>query len=385
LMRSPEMLTSEQSWYTALLPLSGLEPNQNYEYRLLLDGVPIKKDYSLRFHTPIEWAPGQTAPDFEVITGSCYYVNDEWMKMLGIEYGGPLQIFTTMEKHPADFMLWLGDNIYLAPLDVSNRWRMNSRYRKQRSQTLIQPLLGRMPQYAIWDDHDFGPNNSTKNFPLKDVSLELFKAYWANPRYGLLTENGTWSRFRWNDIDFFLTDGRYYRDALKVPEDQRRMLGSVQMAWLKNELKASRSPFKMVVVGSPVFNPYYDESFAMYPLEYQELLEFIRQEKIEGVVFLSGDRHHSDLHVLKLPGVYTLYNYTNSPLTSSPTKIMNSQELNDPERVPGTLVKERNYGVLKFSGPAGQRVLTLETRDGSGKLFWAHEIKEEDLRFQPTP
>lgn len=381
IQRSVSAQTTDKTWLTAQIPLTGLRPGREYEYRVLLDGRPQLHDYPLEFRTPTSWQPGQQAPDFQILTGSCYYLNDEWMNLLGIQYGGSLQIFSTMLQHPAELMLWLGDNIYLAPLDVTNPWRMNARYRKHRSQEVLQPLLGRMPQYAIWDDHDFGPNNSSRFFPLAEVSLQLFQAYWANPRYGLLTEKGTWSRFSWYDVDFFLTDGRFYRDPLSVPAAQRQMFGPAQINWLMAELRASRAPFKVVVMGSAVWSRHYQESLSNYPSEYQKLLNFIQSERITGVIFLSGDRHHSELYKMSTGVGYPLYNYINSPLTSAPTKILSAREMHDPERVPGSLIRERNYGLLKFSGPSGDRHLTLETRSGHGQLLWSYTVSERELRF----
>jgi alkaline phosphatase D len=379
--RSESLQLREQTHFAGLIPLSGLVPGQNYQYRVLLDGQPLPAEHAQMFRTPTEWVPGRQAPDFEILIGSCYYINDDWMTLLGIRYGGPLNIFTTMLAHPADLMLWLGDNVYLSPMDTSSAWRMNARYHKHRTHPLLQPLLARMPQYAIWDDHDFGPNNSTRHFYLRESSLELFKNYWANPRYGLLTAPGTWSSFSWNDADFFLTDGRYYRDGLHVPATERRMLGAEQMAWLKQALLGSRAPFKLVAVGSQVFNPFISESFRQFPLEYNELLTFIRERKIEGVIFLSGDRHHTDLHKIQPSGSYPLYDYTNSPLSSAPTRIMSPAEVKDPNRVEGSLFRERNYGRLHFSGPPGQRVLTLETRSASGQLLWTYRIPQSELMF----
>jgi alkaline phosphatase D len=383
IQRSAEYSSSEKSQFTALLSLKNLLPEQSYEYRVLLDGQPIKSNFAQIFRTPAAWQPGQKAPNFQVLTGSCFYVNDDWMKLLGIKYGGPLNIFKVMENVPADFMLWLGDNVYMSPFDVSNALRMNTRYRTQRSMPILQPLLAKMPQLAIWDDHDFGPNNSSGVFPLKDVSLELFKTYWANPRYGLVTEPGTWSRLSWNDIDFFLTDGRYYRSASKVPEGQRELLGKSQLAWLKNELKASKAPFKIIAMGSPVFNQYYDESYVQYQPEFQDFLNFLQAEKIEGVVFLSGDRHHADLHKYPNPSGYTYYNFTSSPLTSLPTQVMSKKELHDPHREPGTLFQAHNFGLMRFEGVPGQRKMIMETHDETGKLIWEYTINEQELKYKP--
>lgn len=52
------------------------------------------------------------------------------------------------------------------------------------------------------------------------------------------------------------------------------------------------------------------------PEELNELLTAIEREKINGVLFLSGDRHHTELTKVSRAGTYPLYDLTSSPLTS---------------------------------------------------------------------
>ena len=42
--------------------------------------------------------------------------------------------------------------------------------------------------------------------------------------------------------------------------------------------------------------------------------------------------------------------------------------------VEGTVVSERNFATLRFSGPKKERVLTITVRDGSGKAIWEKAI-----------
>ncbi|MDD4886314.1 MAG: alkaline phosphatase family protein, partial [Thiomonas sp.] len=63
-----------------------------------------------------------------------------------------------------------------------------------------------------------------------------------------------------------------------------------------------------------------------------------------------------------------------SPLNSGPAK-----GDDDPNRVPGTLVTERNYGVLKFSGEGKNRSLELVTKSVEGKVLWSHKLGLSDL------
>ena len=122
------------------------------------------------------------------------------------------------------------------------------------------------------------------------------------------------------------------------------------------------------------------------PAEQQELLDFLRTARIEGVVFLSGDRHHTELLKRQEPGLYPLYEFTSSPLTSNGRRI--PEEENNPRRVPGTWVTAtRNFGIVEVTGPPKERVLTLRTLDGTGKELWKREIRRAELGFgeEPSP
>ncbi len=71
------------------------------------------------------------------------------------------------------------------------------------------------------------------------------------------------------------------------------MLGPVQLAWLKDRLATSTSPWKAVVTTVP-FNPTVAknrDSWQGYLPERQSIVDFIRAHDIHGVVFVSGDIH----------------------------------------------------------------------------------------------
>ncbi len=78
-----------------------------------------------------------------------------------------------------------------------------------------------------------------------------------------------------------------------------------QMEWLKNALLTSNASFKIIVTGSQALNPIsiYD-SFHHFPVEYHDFMNFLEQNHIPGILFLTGDRHHSE--VVKLPRKNTL-------------------------------------------------------------------------------
>jgi hypothetical protein len=49
--------------------------------------------------------------------------------------------------------------------------------------------------------------------------------------------------------------------------------------------------------------------------------------------------------------------------------------------VPGTQVAGRQFGLIRVTGPADERRLSLERCDGAGEPLWRHEIRAKDLRF----
>lgn len=380
---SKTKVTDASRFITALIPLEYLKANQQYDYELIVNDKVQHFDYPLHLTTDPEIAANAVKlPDVKALIGSCYYLNDPVMNFFNVAYGGGLEIFQHMAKADANLMVWMGDNIYFAPFDLSNLYNMNQRYERQRQIPELQAFLAAMPHYATWDDHDFGPNNSSSNFWRKEDSYRLFKAYWANPRYGLLSTPGVFFNKRWGDAEFFFTDNRYYRDPNDFPNpDTRKYLGHEQLNWLKNALKSSTATFKFVIISSPVLDRYYSESFIRARGEFQSLLKFLDQEKINGVIFLSGDRHQSMLTKMDRPGAYPIFDYTSSPLTSQPTRVMDKDEANDSYRIPGSLLQERNYGRLYITGPRGQRVLTLEAYDTQGKKIWHYRIPQAELKY----
>ena len=241
--------------------------------------------------------------------------------------------------------------------------------------------MGSVHHYAIWDDHDYGPNDANWTYVLKGDALDAFRAYWANPSYGLPELPGVFGQFTWGDVDFFLTDNRYYRSASNGPRNRRKtVMGRRQFEWLIDALSASRAPFKVVVGGGQFLSPFDRcEGDAQAPHEQRRLMTAITKRLIPGVVFLSGDRHHTELIRVKPKDGYPLYDFTSSPLTSRGASA--SYELKSDVRVSGTLVrKKRNFGLLRFDGPRKKRRLTMESRDAAGELLWTHTIHAHELK-----
>lgn len=375
----PQALTAGQQ-YTAHIDITGLQPGTRYGYRVLLDGEPQGLPREPGFQTQPLWQWRTAPPAFRMLAGSCAYINDAAFDRPGKPYGGRYGIFEHMAGQSPDMMLWLGDNVYFREADYDSRWGMAERYRHTRALPQLQTLLQSTHHYAIWDDHDYGANDANASFPLKDYSLELFRRYWANPAYGLPDTPGVFTGFTFRDIDFFLLDDRYYRNADNAPETPAKgMLGAAQLAWLKDALLHSRAPFKLIANGSQMLNNKTGhEGWNHFGNERSRFLAWLEETGIPGVLFLSGDVHYSALFRMERDQAYPLYELSCSPLTAG----LRTRDFptGNPLLVPGTRVRERNYCQLDFSGPAAARLLTISVFDADGKLQWSREIAGSELR-----
>lgn len=384
--RSPRTTMREAEDFAAHIELVDLEPGTRYAYRLLLDGRVVDVATPPAFRTQPLWRWRNDAPDFRVFLGSCTYVNEPPFDRPGRPYGDTYGIFETIAARARmdagyHFMLWLGDNVYFREPDYDSPWGMAYRWRHHRRLPELQPLLRATQHYAIWDDHDYGPNDSNRSFVFKGTALELFRRYWANPSYALPETPGIFTTFSYLDADFFLLDDRYHRSSDRIVGDpDKTMLGRAQLDWLKQALLDSRAAFKFIANGSQLLNDVSRfEGWQNFKEEREAFIDWLTRQSVAGVVFLSGDRHHTELLRRERSGGYPLYELTCSPLTSGTRTA--DDERDNPLRVPGTLViGQRSFCTLEVSGPRAERKLTFRAFSTEGKELWVQEVRGEDLK-----
>ncbi len=370
--QSSLVTTNPETANTAILIAGEVSPGKEYAYKILLDSAPTGRIY--HFKTQPNWVTAFERPTVKFATGSCTFINDSLYDYPGKSYGNNYQIFDNILSQKPDFMLWLGDNLYLRNADWTSKSGILKRYEHFRSTAELQNLWSGTHHYAIWDDHDYGPNDANGSFGLKHASLEAFKAFWANPYYGIQEgASGITSSFSYADLDFFLLDNRWYRTDPNLNATDEQVFGKEQIEWLIQNLKFSKAPFKFVATGGQILNDEkVYETYANYEAERAYLLSRIVEEGIKGVVFLTGDRHHTELSRLERNGI-VLYDLTVSPLTSGAHA--NVKE-NNTLRVEGTLIETQNFAVVTVSGKAKERILEMAVLDSDGKLLWKREIAE---------
>jgi alkaline phosphatase D len=381
--RSPTVTLAAETGYTATIPLTDLAAGTAHRYRLVWNGKPLDPAYS--FTT----LPAKGAGDFTAYLGSCAHLHDPETDGTPAWSGG-YDIFDRIatqaaaDTHPK-LMLWLGDNVYLRTGDVEHPSGMARRYQKVRRHPALQTLLSALPHYAIWDDHDYGPNDHNQSFVFKAASLDLFRRYWPNPSAGLPDMPGIYTQFSVADADFFLLDDRWYRDSDRDKSDNKTLYGPDQLRWLKNALMASRARFKFIAGGSQFLNDLSrHEGWHHFREERRDFLAWLELNNISGVLFLSGDRHRTELLRQERPGNYPLHELTCSPLTSGVHPI-DSAEADHPSRVAGTLVAARNFCTLRAQGEGASRALLIQSLDAQGKPLWEVRLEAASLRKSRSP
>jgi len=364
--------TQYKNAFTAHLLADQVQPGNRYQYDVYINDTLMTLPYPTEFNTPPLWQYRTDPPNLKIAMGSCAFINDSLYDRPGKPYGGGYQIFQSIYEDNPDLMLWLGDNVYLREADWYSKTGIIYRYTHTRSLPQMQPLLASTANYAIWDDHDYGPNNSDGSFGRKREAEDIFTYFWANPTYALEDIGGITTTFEWGDAQFFLLDNRYHRSPNNKQTEQRSLLGAQQLDWLMDALVSSQATFKFVCIGGQVLNDVAEfENYAhIAPEEREYILQTIVEEGIHNVVFLTGDRHHSEFSSFEQDDI-KIYDFTVSPLTSGP------HDANDEPntlRVEGSHFGIRNYGTVELNGERLARSMRFTYFDVDGKELWDIEL-----------
>jgi len=206
--------------------------------------------------------------------------------------------------------------------------------------------------------------------------LNHFEQNWNNPAYGTEENPGCYYNFSIGDIDFFMLDCRFYRT--NPFKDERTMLGSVQKEWLKQSLLKSTGDFKFIVSSVPwalKAKPGSKDTWAGFSDEREEIFSFIEENKIEGVILLSADRHRTDAWKIKRENGYDFYEFMSSRLTNIHTH----------ELMPEALIgynEKCSFGILDIDTELQDKKVTFNIVSIDGEVKDSLTVKSSSLQLQ---
>lgn len=352
--------------YTTVVRITGLKPNTTYSYSVSLNGKPVQADQRLSFRTTAK--PDDPSKFSIAFGGGAGYVPENE------------RMWTTIGSFDPHAILLLGDNVYID--DPESVIMQQYTYQRRQSRPEWRKLTARSPVFTIWDDHDFSTNDSWGGpdiavpFWKKDWVFPIFRQNWANPGYGGGdAQPGCWYTFHIGDVDFIMLDCRYYRTSPRSAHPS--MLGPVQKAWLKEQLTSAEGTFKVLCSSVPWdFRTKGDsrDTWNGFKEEHEEILGFIEDQRIEGVVLMSADRHRSDAWKIARSNGYDLYEFNSSRLTN--------QHVHPTMEKKGAIFsynEPQSFGLVTFDTTLQDPQVTYEVVNIDGEKPHAITVKRSQL------
>ncbi len=297
-----------------------------------------------------------------------------------------------------DFFIYLGDNIYGDTYDMEV---LQSKYQKLAAKPEFQALKKSTTILATWDDHDYGWNDIGRHYAQKDASKKLFLEFFEVPKDAeRYKRSGIFDdiifEIKGKRVQFILLDTRTFRDNLRTYRGELHhkneyfyaldyfphqttdstLLGVQQWQWLESVLS---KPADIRIIASSTqfgitFNGY--EAWANFPHEQEKMIQLIQKTKANGVLFISGDVHYAEISKLEKPGLYPIYDFTSSGITSTwhfatPNK----------NRIEGP-VMENHYGKITIDWSKSDPLIKMEAIDISDNQRFELTVPLSELKFK---
>lgn len=311
----------------------------------------------------------------------------------------PQDILNIIVQTNPDLFIYMGDNIYA---DTNDPDLIKHNYDKLAEKPEFQELKRKTNIIATWDDHDYGQNDEGRHFELREESKEIFLEFWGEPKSSKRYQHeGIYADYLFGPkgqrVQILLLDTRSFRDDLKRAwfkradheangkywlkykphtKSSKTLLGKKQWRWLEQQL---RKPADLRIIGTSIqfaatYNGY--ESWANFPFEQQKLIQLIKETKANGVIFISGDIHYSEISRYPTEDTYPIYDFTSSSLTQNWSfSVFNHNRIDKP-------VMDNNFGLLELDWQ--HRVIQFYIKDGKGKTRLQHTVKLNDLDFSAS-
>lgn len=312
----------------------------------------------------------------------------------------PQPIWSTILKQNPDLFLFMGDNVYASRPEQKP---LSEQYKKLNRIPEYRAIRERVPFMAIWDDHDYGSNDSGKDNPEKEQTRKEFLKYWSYlnqtlPSHQKALYHSKIFGSKKQTVQVIFLDTRWDRSPLKkisdadittpAPENtesvvavkkikgeyeadtgpDKHFLSEQQWQWLESELKKPAALKILVSSIQVIANDHHFEKWGNFPLERERLLNLIQKTKSKNLVILSGDRHAASIAKLDTKKSGTLYDITASALNKEAKE---GNELTDSTYL-SEAFGEPNFGLLKINW--NQKKALIEIRSQQDEVKQSVEV-----------
>lgn len=246
--------------------VTGLEPDTEYD----LDGVTVRTlpeagqpcDFKIAFSG--DAVVGSTAPVFNAI----------------------------LQQAPRMF-IHMGD-LHYQNISTNNQASFHAAFDAVFASATQHRLYRSIPTAYVWDDHDFGGNNSDGTSASKPAAASVYRS--RVPHYPLAHATAIYQTWDIGRVRFIMTDQRSEASVNTATDNSSKtMLGATQKSWFKNLI--ANSPGMLIVWVCPRWfaNANHVDSWNSFSTERAELVDHIKANAHGRVVVLSADQHYLGL------------------------------------------------------------------------------------------
>ena len=209
----------------------------------------------------------------------------------------PLTLGHASQRDDLDLFCFLGDTSYNDGCSTIEEYRDSWASNLGKSQFI--DLRQSTSVIATWDDHEI-----TNDWDPESVTLDQFQnahQAFTEAMPILRSESNPerlWRKLRWGKtLEIFALDTRSERTPSRRLEPDGEYLSRDQLDWLKTNLAESDAVFKLIMNSVPIgaYPPIFDlaaaDRWEGYPHQREEILRFIEDEPISGVLWIAGDFH----------------------------------------------------------------------------------------------
>jgi phosphodiesterase/alkaline phosphatase D-like protein len=288
---SKEVITNSSYRYFATIPLDGLKENSQYFYRVMINGKADERQEATGTFKTFKNSPFS----FTFGVGSCAKSDKAY------------PAFATIANEKPLFFLYTGDFHYG---NVESDCEKNMDYFFSEALRNRNNMHKEMPVAYMWDDHDYGPNDSDATNPCRVEAIQNYKN--IVPHYPIAIqgqESPVSQSFVVGNMRFILSDLRSQKVKPKFKNCDKLSTGtmfgttegdSTHLNWFKNELLKAKElgQYPVWISGVPYINheggPNYrcneSDNWGGFPEERNHISEFLEKHEIQMLI-LSGDTH----------------------------------------------------------------------------------------------
>jgi alkaline phosphatase D len=210
--------------------------------------------------------------------------------------GRPLSVLSrAAERSDLDAFLFVGDNAYCDGAKTLPQYRKEYLDHFGRADHMAVRMSTGM--YVTWDDHEVTNDFNPESIDQTQLG-NAFKAFFEHAPIVESTPRRIWRSARWGKTaEIFVLDCRSERRPSTRTSNNPQYISPEQMTWLKTGLASSPAVFKIIMNSVPITNmpnvwdAYPTDRWEGYAKQRTDILQYIDDAGITGVLWLAGDFH----------------------------------------------------------------------------------------------